>query len=440
MSVRTKVFSFQITTGIAGTVQTITGVGFEARFVKLAWNGMTNVANGIDNGSHQFGTGVAINTSFGAVTYDDYSVTTKSQNATGGVSNTATDVHELRSGHTILVGSNATEGAFRIGNWGSDGFDITINDQFLSAITFHCIAYTGNFSIEEVVTTEPAVAGNVNMVFAKKPDLLYVISNPVGAITSGISDDSRMSIGAASFRRNAIQQFSVTYGANDNVNPTNTECANRFDKFIQHINTAFDGTLTGQASITAIVGGTVTLNWDIVSGGANREHIVLGITGEEWEVGNFDTVAAGNNIVNSSLGFIPQGIEFYSDTHGSTAAGVTAAVDERVIGYVDSAGSQRSLTIEDSNGVAGTTRVSRAIQFDSVYASTNGASGPAIDARITYTSRQNNGFTLAQPTSDGTGRDVYFIASGSSTVSAQLLSSSIRENRLQIGSPAIRSF
>ena len=437
MAVRTKVGSFQVSTGIAGTVQSITGIGFNPIFVKFHVNGRTDAANAIGNASHQFGIGIAVNPN---VTRNNISVGTKSQDATGGVSNSSSDVHELRAINTLLAASNTGDGEFSITAWNSDGFDLTIDNQFATAVTIHYKAFIGNFSIENIVVTEPAVAGNVNMVFAKRPDHLFVFANASGAFTGGIADDSRMMVGAASFRRNAIQQFVCAYGANDNVNPTNTQSFSRFDKFIAHLDTNFGANLTGQASITSISGTTVVLNFDVVSGGGNREHIVYGITGEEWEVGNFDTVTAGNNIVVTGLGFRPEGIDFYSTTRGQDAANTPGSPDERVVGFVDSAGVQHSLTIEDSTGIAGTTRVSTAIQFDSIYASTNGAAGPAIDARITYTSRQNNGFTLAQPTSDGAGRDVYYIACGNSPISAQLLTRDLQSNRNQIGSPAARSF
>lgn len=437
MAVRTKVGSFQVSTGVVGTVQSITGIGFNPIFVKFAVNGRTDAVNGIGNASHQFGYGIAVNPN---VTRNNFSIGSKSQDATGGVSNAASDAHELRAINTILAASNTGDGEFSVTAWNADGFDITIDNQFATAVTIHYKAFTGNFSIENIVVTEPAVAGNVNMVFAKKPDHLFVLANASGAFTSGIADDSRMMIGAASFRRNAIQQFVCAFGANDNVTPTATQSFSRFDKFIAHLDTAFGANLTGQASITSISGTTVVLNFDVVSGGGNREHLVYAITGEEWEVGNFGTVTAGNNITVSGLGFRPEGIDFYSVTRGQDAANTPGSPDERVVGFVDSAGNQRSLTIEDSTGVVATTRVSTAIQFDSVYASTNGAAGPAIDARITYTSRQNNGFTLAQPTSDGAGRDIYYIAVGDSPVSAQVPTVTLQANRTQFGSPALRSF
>ncbi len=409
MSLKTKVGSFQISTGAAGTVQTISGIGFLPKFVKFFWNGRTDAANAIGNGNHFFGTGVAVNA---GVSYPNYCVNTKSQNAVS-PSNSASDTHEGRCIMMIAAGSNTNAGDATAENYTTDSFDIRIQTQFVIGATIHYVVYGGSdiFAMETLVTTEPVATGTVNMTFGFKPDHLFVIANPAGALSTGIADDSRMMIGAASFRDGAIQQFVNAYGANDNVGTTATQCYNRFDKFLAHIDTNFAGGLTGQANISAIANNVVTLNWTTTSGGGTREHIVLAIKGGSWRVGNFDTVAAGNNIVVSGIGFRPLGVLFVSTTHGGDADGVTTVPCERVMGAVDSAGNQRSLTIESSNGLA-TTRVSTAIQFDSVYASTNGAAGPAIDARITYTSTQNRGFTLAQPTSDGTGRDVYYIAAG----------------------------
>jgi hypothetical protein len=228
-------------------------------------------------------------------------------------------------------------------------------------------------------------------------------------------------MGAASFNSGGIQQFTTAFGANDNVNPTNTLSYNRGDKFISHLDTNFAGGLTGEANISAINGREMTLNWSTVSGGGNRQHIVLAVAGGQWYCGNFETVTAGNNITVSTVPFRPDGgADIYSTTRAQSAAGVCDAPDERVFGGWDSAGGQSSLSIEDTGALA-TSRVSTALQFNSVYASTNGAVGPAIDARITYTSTQSNGFTLAQPTSDGSGRRVYFIAAGNSIDSTKNL-------------------
>lgn len=418
MSLKTKVGSFKISTGIAGTIQTISGLPGTARFIKFFWNGRTDAVNAIGNANHFFGTGVGVNA---AVTYPNYCVTTKSQNAVS-PSNTSTDTHEIRAIFMIAAGSNTGAGDAVIENYTPTSFDVRITTQFTIGATIHYIAYIGSdiLSMETLVTTEPATAIPVNMVFSARPDFLYVISNPTGALAGGIADDSRMNIGAASFRGGAIQQFTNAYGANDNVATTDTECYNRFDKFISHINTAFANNLTGQANISSITGNTVALNWTTVSGGANREHIVLRVTGGSWRVGVFDTVTAGNNITISGVGFRPRGVEFISTTRSQDTDGVTVNPDERSFGAVDDLENQRSLTIEDSTGLV-LTRVSTAIQFDSIYATTNGAAVPAIDARITFTSYQNNGFTMAQPTSDGAGRCVYYIAAGNNGVSSRNL-------------------
>lgn len=425
MPLLTKVGSFQISTGIAGTTQPITGVGFTPKFVKFFWNGRTDASNAVGNGTHQYGTGVAVNA---AVSYPNYSATTKSQNAVS-PSNTSSDVHQTECIFTILAGSNAGDGAAHVLSWGSDGFTLEIADQFSAAITVHYMVFGGSdiYSMETLITTEPAAIGTVNMVFSAAPDYLYCIANPSGPVTGGIADDSRMCIGGATFRGGAIQQSACSFGANDNVGTSGTASYTRSDKFIAHIDSAFAGGLTGQSNISAISGGTVTLNWTTVSGPATREHIVLAIKGGNWRVGVFDTVAAGNNITVSSMGFRPKGVMFFSTTHTQDTDGVTSSPDERVQGAVDSAGNQRSLTIEDSDGLA-TTRISTAIQFDSIYAATNGASGPAIDSRITWTSYENNGFTLAQPTSDGTGRDVCYVACGDQAVGARFAAPGGKEN------------
>jgi hypothetical protein len=416
MALRTFSGSFQISTGAAGTVQNIpasSAIGSLAKFIDFSWNGRTNSTNSVGRATHQFGVGRAINA---AVAYPNYCVTTKSQDGQA-TSNTASDVHEFRSIYTILAGSNAADGEADVTAFNSDGsFDVTIRNQFSAAITVHYKVFYGTdiLQMQTLLTTEPVSPGTVNMVFSFDPDYLSVLCNPSGPLTTGISDDSRMTIGAATFRNKQIQQFVLTYGANDNVATMQTQHYNRNDQFIAHIDSGFAGGLTGAANISAKSGATVTLNWTTTSGGGNREHIVFAVRGGSWYAGNFNTVPAGNNIVVTNIDFVPRGATFYSDTRALSTLGATDAIDERVVGMFDSVGASRSLSIEDQNGVADSL-VDTVIQFDSVHASCNGTSTPAIDARITYTSTQvvaPYGFTLAQPLSDLVGSKVYYVTYG----------------------------
>jgi hypothetical protein len=426
MALKTFQSSFQISTGIIGTIQnvpTLAAAGNKSKFIRFGWNGRVAVppTNGIGNATHQFGMGVAVNA---AVTYPNYSISTKSQNAVT-PSNNSSDVFQTESIYTMLAGSNAVEGTAKVVAWNGDGsFDLEITAVFLTAITIHFKIFYGDdiYLMEQVVTTEPAAVGSVNMTFSRRPDFLLVLANASGAISGGIANDSRMCIGAASFNNGGIQQWTNAYGANDGAGTTQTASYNRFGEFISHLDINFGAALTGRANISAIVGRVVTLNWAVVSGGGNREHIVLAIYGGQWHCGEFDTTTAGNPIVEAGIPFSPTaGVDLHSDTKNQSAVNTPTATDERVLGGWDSSGNQRSLTIEDSNGVVGSTRISTAIQFDSIYASTNGAAGPAIDARITYTSTQANGFTLQQPTSDGAGRCVYYIAAGDTNPSTKTL-------------------
>jgi hypothetical protein len=420
MSLKSKVGSFQISTGAVGTLQTISGLGFDkaVAFVKFWWNGRTENANALGNADHYFGTGVTVNA---AVSYEDFCVTTRSQNGIS-PSNSCSDTWEARCIAMLDLTTNTVKGAAYCVNYTKDSFDVYIAEVFLSGITVHYEAFGGTdlFALETLKTTEPVSPGNVDMNFSFRPDFLWSISNPAGALGTAPTDDSRMCIGAASFRDGGIQQFVCAYGSNDNVATTDTESYNRSDKFIAHINSAFTGNLTGQASISAISGNKVTLNWDVTQGGGVREHIVLAVRGGSWRVGKFDTVVAVAPIVIGSLGFGPIGATFVSTTQAQSANNVTDSRDERVLGAFDAASNQRSLSIEDSTALA-TSRISTVVQFDSVYASCNGSAGPSIDVRATLTSIQKNGFTLSQTDSYDSGRVVYYVAFGKNGISSRNL-------------------
>jgi hypothetical protein len=218
-----------------------------------------------------------------------------------------------------------------------------------------------------------------------------------------------MDLGSATFR-DGIQQFVIAMGANDNVATMATQHFNRGDKFIAHIDTAFGAALTGQAGISARVNNVVTLSWDIVSGGANREHIVLAVKGGQWFTSSFTLVAAPGTITVTNVPFRPKGISLYSVNRPANASGVPGAIDEWTMGAYDGT-TQRVMTTESANGGA-TSNVVTALEFDAIYIGTNGIS--AIDARVAGTSLDERGFTASDSLTDVADRIVYFDAVGDS--------------------------
>jgi hypothetical protein len=406
----TRTGSFQISTGVAGTVQNIASAapaGQTTRFIRFTWNGQTTAVNAVDSATHQRGVGMGINA---AVAYPNYCVSTKDQDAVS-PSNTSTDFHEIRAIFTILAGSNASDGEARITAYNADGsFDVTIDNQFSAGITVFYTIYASDspMEMETLVTTEPVAIGTVAMNFSFNPDYLFMLANPSGAFTTGISDDSRMSVGGASFR-SGIQQFALSMGSNDNVATTETEYFNRADQFIAHIESGFSGVLNGQANISAKNNNVVTLNWTLVSGGGNREHMVFAVKGGQWFVGQSTTVAAGNPITFTTP-FKPKGVNTYSVNRPQNASGVTGNPDEFSMGAFDSSNNARALTTESQNAAA-TSNVTRAMRFDtSIYVASDGLG--AEDSRITLTSVSDVGFIGQQVISDVADRIIYFDAVG----------------------------
>lgn len=402
---QTSVGSFAISTGVAGTTQDITDPGFTPDFVRFFFDGRTEAINTTGVATHQRGMGVAINSNLFSVVYPNFCTYTKSQD--GVPPNTASDQHELRCIATILAASNTVDGEASVTTWLSNGFRLTIDNQFSAGTRIFYKAYKGVTNIQTLLVTEPAVAGNQTWAFNFTPDYLYCAPNPNGALTVGISDDSRMSMGAATFRNNGVQQFTCGMGANDNVATANTLHYNIFGNFISHLDTNFGTALTGQLTILSRNGNNVFTTWNIVSGGGNREHIILAIKGGEWEVGFFETVAAGNPIAVTS-GFQPKGGTFYSVNRPVSASGVCGDIDEWTVGVFDQNSIVRSMTVEDDDGATPNSLVSTVLQYDSIYVGSDGIGG--VDARITLTSinAAPPGVTLQQVLSDLAGRRVYY--------------------------------
>ena len=134
--------------------------------------------------------------------------------------------------------------------------------------------------------------------------------------------------------------------------------------------------------------------------------------GGQWFVGATVSVIAGNNITVTGVPFNPKGYSLLSSNRTEPASDTPSDNDEWVFGAVDQDGNQRSMSVEDKDNVA-TTIVTTVVQFDSVIASGDSVSPtPAIDCRITHSSFTADGWVDAQPTSDGAGRWIGYLAEG----------------------------
>lgn len=406
---KSRVGSFNVTTAVAGSTVAVTGFGFTPvagrSLIQFWWNGRTEVVNTVGNASHRRGVGYSTGPAL------NYCVSTKSKDAVA-LSDTASDQHEIRCVEIINASTNTVDGDGHVSSYDADGFTFFIDDQFGQSFTVHYKAYEG-IDIEACtygIITEPGGVGTVRYTFpGRRPDALIAVGNN-STVLAGITTDSRMNQGYATFAKGAIQQFTFSMGSDDNVSPTTTANYAQDGQFLSMLDSATTN-VSSRARVTAVYGDGFDLTWDEVSGFA-REWQVLAISGGQWLAGSTVTVAAGNNITITGVPFIPRGYTLVTSNRVQPASDTPSVPDEWGMGAVDQDANQMSMAVEDATAVA-TTLVATVVQFDSVLATPNGViPAPPIDSRITHTNFTNDGWVDAQPTSDGVGRWIGYFTEG----------------------------
>lgn len=406
---KTRVGTFNTGTGAAATTVAITGFGFTPiagrSFILLWWSGRTEGVNTIGNASHRRGVGITTGPSV------NFTANSKSKDAVVGA-DTASDSWDVRCVEIINASSDTEDGSLHTQSFDADGFTVVIDKQFGQSFTIHYKAYdaTDIQDSEYGLITEPGSTGTVSYTFpGRRPDALFAIGTQ-GLVGDGIATDSRFMQGFASFAKGAIQQITFAAGSNDASNPTQTINYAQTGQFISQLDTSLT-LVTTRARVTAQNANGFDLTWDEVSGVA-RQFQVLAVMGGQWFVGATVSVTAGNNITVTGVPFGPKGYSLISSNRTEPASDTPSDTDEWAFGAVDQNANQRSMSTEDTDNVA-TTVVTTVVQFDSVIATGNGTTPtPAIDARITHTSFTADGWVDAQPTSDGAGRWIGYIAEG----------------------------
>lgn len=407
---KTRVGHFKTGTGAAATTVAVTGFGFTPiagrSFIQFWWTGRQEVANTIGNASHRRGVGISTGPSV------NFSATTKSRDANVGA-DTACDAFDGQCVYLINASSDTVDGYGSISSYDADGFTFIINDQFGQDFTIFYKAYEG-VDIQSTaygLIAEPGSTGVVSYTFpGRRPDLLIAISTS-GLVSAGISGDSRFSQGFASFAKGAIQQITFAAGSNDASNPTQTINYAQTGQFLSMLDTTLT-LVTSRARVTDQNANGFDLTWDEVSGIGGRDWQILAVSGGQWFVGATVSVTVGNNITVTGVPFNPKGYSLISGNRAEPASDTPSTPDEWVFGAVDQNANQRSGSVEDNDNVA-TTIVTTVVQFDSVLASGDGTSPtPAIDSRITHTNFTADGWVMAQPTSDGSGRWIGYLTEG----------------------------
>lgn len=378
---------FQVTTGAAGTVLQIRGLGFQPKVVLFEWNGRDGTSDIAGEASYKIGYGWTC----GATSRRCVTVSSLHAGADAGTDRYATPNACIA---TITPGTTGVlDGLVDFNAWDADGFDLIIDDQFAAAFRVHFLAIGGvDVQVAMGTFTSP---GAVTI-----QDVTGLGFQPQALLTMGWDGLTESSVLARGVLHRgfasgpaASEQF-VSAGSLDDATATSftTTYARRGEIIANDVGVAERG------SLAAWLPDGFQLSY-AASDLATYKGYYLALRGARFRCGSFVTsVTNGATLSVTGVGFLPKAGVFISNGHSESALGVYDTQMKMSVGLA-TAISQSSLVVQDQHSVT-TMDTFSAMDFDKVLQDVAEIAAQVIDGLAALTSFDADGATLSQ--TDGT--------------------------------------
>ena len=334
MAYSAHVGSFNIDTAVtAGNTQAITGVGFQPKIVLFWWSGTTATSDGARGEDVCFGFGAATSATERACVYiavDDAAATTASYRAQ------LTDACIASN----LNGSATVDGLADLSSLDSDGFTLTIDDQFSTAVrvTYLALGGTDLTNVKVGSQTRGTTGGNNSYTgVGFQPDAMLT-----GSVFSN-STDALIGIGMAT---GASNQGAVTMWSDHGV-ATSQTIGYGYNGEVQAM--AFTTGITGRDAFVSFDSDGFTFNNLELSGGA---FIYVALKGGQYHVGDIETRTDTNDIAETAPGFQPVALLFLSANRALSTQDTATSHGSLSIGAATSTSNRGAQAVWDENNLA----------------------------------------------------------------------------------------
>lgn len=381
-------FSLNTSTGH----QAITGVGFIPKgviFLGTNRNGNGNAATA----SHCFGVcGASSSEWVASAKIEDNLLASNSQryfNSTGVLSNYTT-------GSTL----NYQAAIF---SYDADGFTINITTAPGTACTIFYACFGGSAVAAKAGTfNSPASTGNTSFSgMGFEPDVV-LFANTISTTTLGNQASAIFSIGAA---KNATSRWLTALSANDGVTPT--------DSYSNQLTDAcFGRFIPGDTRVLAdYVSGDAdgfTINYSVVNGTPTSGY--FGLTADKTKVGSFAQYVATGPQSITGVGFQPKFLLLVSYAAVTNAGQIANA--RRSIGMASGPANMGAIGFASANSATPSNSSSRSRDDQIITMITEGGATPTVVGEAELVSLDADGFSLNWGVSDGTAREILYLAIG----------------------------
>lgn len=354
--------SFGTTTQAATNTVTISGWPFNptqdtGKFVILWWDGTTETTDSVANANHRAGYGIAVSsTERGSIaTHDENGV---SPPDSGSAISTTDAVH--------IIGSNeVTDGRLDFDAWTSDGMRFIIDDQFTANYTIQYGAGSGD-DITDIATGAfqwNVVTGTQDITgLGFEGELLIVMAYDGSSGPPATSGDASLSFGVATANGSG-NQYAYMGWADGGTAPSDTFSYVRNNELLAL------GDATAGPEHRANFDSWLADGFRIFiseTDASIRHSLYLVINGGQWKTGDIDTRTDTNDIVETGVGFQPEGIFFISHNRPESAADTPDDDARWSMGAVNHTAVQVSMGMLDEDN-KDPTEVQIAEEYDNVY-------------------------------------------------------------------------
>lgn len=367
MAVSCKSFSFSSGTGALSSTVTVSGIGFKPTAVIFWWSNRT-----VTTDTQSVATEATIGVGWMLNDNSDGAPTARRAAVGGSADAAATGDTWSRMQNdacVVAMAAGAVIGILDGGTFGSDGFDLVVDDAFPASVRIHGIALAGvdltNFASGRSVL--PTATGNTDYTSAGfQPDFVLCVGcrgtsenadqvHHVFSIGAAVSSSKRGTVMGTSFDGNTTM-FSDGYGLSDEILAFGTPAA------------VSPQVIEARADFVSFLSNGFRLNWTEVPGVATSQFMWLAIKGGQWDVFEGLTQTDTTTDITATHGFQPRGGMVLSAQRAESTADTASAHLALSVGGYDSDTSERCAFILDTDNV-GTSLCAQGQEHDSVYGS-----------------------------------------------------------------------
>lgn len=397
MALSAKVSAFNIdTTKTLGQTQAVTGVGFTPKVLIFWWCGSTNSADEVVAGTTRFGYGYTTSSAqFRCLT----GISIDAQ----GTSDTGKSMRD-DSCIAILSTTSTMDGKMTLSTFDSDGFTLTVTDQFASAYRIGYLALGGTDITNAKAGTYTTVNTTGNQ-STTDPGF-----RPTGMLTgwslsgiNAITAQQNISLGMAS---GASNDCVVTMFDRDNLGTTDTT-AYGYEGEVEAMSANSDSVLK-RGEFTSFDATGFTINWTENTG--NDSLFYLAIGGIQVFVGSLLTQTDTITDITETVGFQPRAVLMASVNRAVSTQNTGSPPSKMTIGAFSSISAQNAMGVWSEDNV-GDSRTALAVEHDNCYVN---VLNDALEASMAVTDVSSTGFTCRMTNADASAMWVEYMAFGDS--------------------------